>query len=129
VKRYQEIPNNTSSKDVNEVPFSRNSTTLALTGLVLAVEGVEQGAVHEIDRPDHGRWRNQELSQNTTKRKSNQLGGHNNKPLIREVPLCIVESMSNGDDVGGIGRLRTYRSSDGVQNVFFNGEWPQHPIS
>ena len=56
------------------------------------MQGVEQSAINEIGRPDHG-WRgNEETTGNPSDRESNELGRHNYKPLIyMEFDVTIID--------------------------------------
>jgi hypothetical protein len=78
----EEVPGGRSGKRVNEETLTAHTLTITGTGVLLGVEGIEEGAVHEIGGPNHGRGRNKEAASNTTDRETDQLGGHDNHPLV-----------------------------------------------
>ena len=56
------------------------------------MQGIEQSAINEIGRPDHGWWGNEETTGNPSDRESNELGRHNYKPLIyMEFDVTIID--------------------------------------
>ena len=59
-----EVPTERAEESEQEEPFSRDSTTLANSGVLLRMEGVEERASDQVGRPDHRRRCDQEASCN-----------------------------------------------------------------
>jgi hypothetical protein len=95
----EEIPAEGAEEGIGEEAFTRDTTAITNTGVLLRVKGVEEGAGDEIGGPDHGRRLNEEATCDTTDGKANELGGHDKQPLIAKVVRLIVVDALDGHNV------------------------------
>lgn len=87
-----------------------------------AVQSVEQSTVHQVGGPDHRRGSDQEATADTTHGETDELGGHDHEPLVREVPGLVVEDTLHSDNVSGVSRAVTDGGHDGNKDVLLNSE-------
>ena len=80
--RLELTPQKGPSKDVSEKSLAADTSVGSDTCILLRMQSVEQSAVDEVDRPNHG-WRlDQETLCDPTDRETYELGRHNKKPLV-----------------------------------------------
>lgn len=93
----KDVPHCRTSEGNVEESFTTETAPATNTGVLGRVKGVEERARNEIRRPDH-RWRlDEETPRNTSDRKPDQLGGHDNKPLKAKVVSLIVVYALHGN--------------------------------
>lgn len=63
------------------------------------VERVEERTVDEVRGPDHGGRLDKEAPRDASDGEADELGGHDDKPLVCEVVLLTVVHALNGDDI------------------------------
>jgi hypothetical protein len=63
------------------------------------VQGIKQRAGDKIGRPDHRGRLDKEATSNAADGKPDELGGHDEHPLIAEVILLVIESALDGNNV------------------------------
>lgn len=96
----KDIPDGGCGERVEEEAFTAETTAATNTGICLRVQSVEKSASDQVSGPDwnrickslslcpcqdeltHRRRLYQEATGNTTDGESNELGGHNNHPLV-----------------------------------------------
>jgi hypothetical protein len=86
------------------------------------VQGVEKRAQDQVGRPDHGGRGDEEATRDTTDREADELGGHDDHPLVREVVALAIEHALHSDDVRSVRRLVADASHDSDEHVLLDSE-------
>ena len=100
-------PQSRGAERDEEVSFTAHTATVTNTRILLGVQGVEERAQHEVGGPDHGRRRDEEAASNTADRETDELGGHDDHPLVAKVVGLVVVNALYRDDIRGVGRTGT----------------------
>lgn len=85
----EEVPAEGEDERIGEEAFTGDTAAGTDTGVLLRVEGVEERAGDEVGGPDHGGRLHEETTGDTTDRETDELGGHDEQPLVAEV-VCLV---------------------------------------
>jgi len=95
-------------------------TPLALS--IAFVHGIEQGAVDKSTGPDHAPRPHHDLAENGTEGEAEELGAECKKDLIEVADGLTVEYLLRGENIGGVGSLRSNIRHHGNYDMFLDGE-------
>ena len=79
---WEEIPDCGGGKTVEKKSFTAHTATISNTSVSLCMKRVEKRANDKVCWPDHRGRLYQEATSDTPNRKTDELGGHDNHPLV-----------------------------------------------
>lgn len=130
---WEEIPDERSGKDVQEPPVASNGPAVGLRWVRwrVVMESVEQGCVDQVRWPDHGRWPDQETTDETCHTETYHLGGDDKQHLETPTEMLTIEFLLCQENISGIGNT-TCKGGIGHDNddsvlLHVEGVWVERP--
>jgi len=84
------------------------------------MQGIEKSAGHQVLRPNHARWPNQEAAAHSSKAKPGQLSGDDQRSTEPIVELEIILHLCDDNSIKGVWRAGSDISHDVNENVFLD---------
>ena len=99
-KAWYKCPQKCAGHDIEKKPIAADASRPIV---VLCMEGIEEGATHEVLGPDHTRGLDQKRAAETREAKSSESGGENQEDLEHRAETGAVILIGDNDDIHDIG--------------------------
>lgn len=114
------MPQKGTNDNVNEKAFPTHMTALAFA--IIPVKSVEEGRVDQGTWPYHARRPDNELAEDATNRKSENLRSNRKKNLVAQRSCLAIEDAGGEDDLSRVCTSNADVSHDGDTNVLLDGK-------